>query len=346
MTGRRAAAGLDEVGIPGPRDFTYITPKRRRVSEYEAVTLFVQPLEADSPTPRAMRSTWPEEATRLRSGDWFAFRDPAEMWSRTYMARQAEQERALERVSRLAREGGLYDRIDPAWASLLGDVYVTAAYFERGLFQAMNFAQMHAPSDVLAVASAFHSVDKQRHAEDILFYHYDLLDAGVPAGTDSRRTTWLDDPLFQPTRELVERVIATADWGEIMMAVNLVIEPLLGRFLFNEVLLRNAAVHGDLTTPPILLEAESDRQRNLDWTVELVRLLLDDDEHGAANRTVLGEWLEAWTTRVDAVVASLRPVSERAGADHDQAVAAAARSQVAHLERCGLTPAAIASGAQ
>lgn len=338
MTGRRAAAGPDSAGIPGPRDFAYITPKRRRVSEYEAVTLYVQPLEAESPTPRALRSTWPEEATRLRSGDWFAFRDPAEMWSRNYVARQAEQERALERVSHLARAAGLYDRMEPAWASLIGDVYVTAAYLERGLFLAMNYAQMHAPADVLAVAGALHSIDKQRHAEDILFYHYDLLQAGVPAGDDSRRTTWLDDPLFQPSRELIERVVATADWGEVMMAVNLVVEPLLGRFLFNEVLLRNAAVHGDHTTAPILLEAESDRQRNLDWTVELVQLLLGDVEYGDANRAVLNEWLATWNSRAEDVVESLRPLCERAGADHDEAVAAARRSQAAHLNRCGLAP--------
>ncbi|MDP1818590.1 MAG: hypothetical protein Q8K58_01685 [Acidimicrobiales bacterium] len=337
MTTRRAA--IQQRGgesIPGPRDFVYITPRGRRISEYEALTLYVQPLEADSPTPRAMRSTWPEDNTLLRCGDWFNFRDPAQMWSRSYVARQAEQERSLERASETARAAGFYARIDDDWAALLGDVYVTAGYFEKGLSWALDYAQMNAPADVIGVAGAFQSIDKQRHAEDILFHHYDLRAAGLPVGDDGRRSAWLEDSQFQPMRELVERIIATRDWAEIIITVNLVVEPLLGRYLFNEVLLRQGAVHGDMTTGPILLEAESDRERNLDWTVDLVELLLTDEVHGGDNRGVLSTWLEQWTPRVDVVLESLRPVALRAGADHDAAVAAVRDGQATLLERSGL----------
>ena len=44
-------------------------------------------------TPADGRAPWREESTALRHPDWFAFRDPAQLWQRPYVRMQAEQER-------------------------------------------------------------------------------------------------------------------------------------------------------------------------------------------------------------------------------------------------------------
>ena len=48
----------------------------------------------------------------------------------------------------------------------------------------------------------------------------------------AHRTQWLNDPMFQPMREYLERVCVLRDWGEVVVATNLVLEPLLQRVLY------------------------------------------------------------------------------------------------------------------
>ena len=44
-----------------------------------------------------------------------------------------------------------------------------------------------------------------------------------------RATAFLADDAWQPTRRYLERLAATADWGEVMIAANLCFEPMVGR---------------------------------------------------------------------------------------------------------------------
>lgn len=45
------------------------------------------------------RGIWWDDSTRLRSGDWFAFRDPGEQWERTYYQRGTAVEQQIEERS-------------------------------------------------------------------------------------------------------------------------------------------------------------------------------------------------------------------------------------------------------
>src|SRR5258708_20134580 len=87
-----------------PRDFNYIKPRKRRLSEYEAVSCYTQPDPKVFDrqgwyllTPEG-RAAWRPESTRLQHPHWFDFRDPSGLWHRTYVKLQAEQERPTERT--------------------------------------------------------------------------------------------------------------------------------------------------------------------------------------------------------------------------------------------------------
>lgn len=334
-----APAALD-----GPRDFVYITPAGRRLAEYEALNLFVQPLE-DGGRPVAKQTGWSESSTALRSSNWYAFRDPAAMWQRPYMRRQTEQERAIERAMTTAVASGSVKRISADWAqSVLGDFYLPCAFFERGLFRALSHASVVALSDVLSVALIFNAADKERHAEDILYHQYDLCQAGVAVGDSDRRAEWLGDPLLQPMRRLVEQLNAVTDWCEVAVAVNLVVEPLLCRFMYNEIIDAQARDHGDAVTTIVLAEAESDRQRNIEWVLALVRMVSGDDMHQDANQALINGWIGTWATEVAAVLESLRPVAERAETSYEDAVSRVQVQWQQLIECGGLAPAVLPLG--
>jgi hypothetical protein len=119
------------------------------------------------------------------------------------------------------------------------------------------------------------------------------LEESLPGFSDAgAERVWLEDPVYQPTREYVERLLACRDWGEITIAVNLIFEPLVAAMFGREFLARFAARHGDSITPVILETAEADRRRNRAATLELVRCLLSENP---ANAAVFEEWLTKWT---------------------------------------------------
>ena len=123
-----------------PRDFTYIKPRKRRLSEYEAVSCYTQPDPKVFDrqgwyllTPEG-RAAWRPESTRLQHPHWFDFRDPSGLWQRTYVKLQAEQERAIERTVEDAALAGIFGEFDPVWLhEIIGVHYRVWSFFEYAL---------------------------------------------------------------------------------------------------------------------------------------------------------------------------------------------------------------------
>ena len=94
------------------REMSYYEPRARRGTLYEDVTCDTQPsvnrhMNRGWPLHFADgRSLWWEDATELRSGDWYAFRDPGAMWERTYYQDGSAAERGIDATLRAA---------DPSW---------------------------------------------------------------------------------------------------------------------------------------------------------------------------------------------------------------------------------------
>lgn len=282
---------------PPTIDFRYITPAKRRPTQYEEVTLHTQWSPKNfatqgwfSPSSDG-RPMWSEDSTRLRANDWWGYRDPAQQWFRPYVDGQAKQEDAIELAVEGAKRASLFTEFTPAWREVLRTCYAAYRYLEYGLFLCFCYAQREALSDVVASPLVFQGLDKDRHAQAIALYGMDLEEA-LPGWSDAgAQAVWMADPIYQPSREYVERLLACRDWGEIALAVNLLFEPLVATLVTREFLTRFASHHGDSVTPVILETAAADRRRNIAATAELARFLIADTP---ANRQVMEEWLCCW----------------------------------------------------
>lgn len=336
---------------PAPRrDLTYIRSKRRRLSDYEAVTCYTQP-DPDAwdkegwflRTPEG-RPAWIRESTKLVHPHWFDFRDPASHWQRTYVRMQAEQERAIERVTDDAAASGALAAMDPAWVTDVIDVhYRVWSYLEYGLFRAFATAQREALSDTLGNALCFEGFDRMRHAQAIVLYLMDL-EAAIDGFSDhGAKEHWLGDDCYQPARELVERLIAFDDWAELAVVTNLVLDPLLAEVGLSQLVRHAAPLHGDYVTPMIISTTERDRRRNQAWTAELVRMVTADGlDTAEANRATIQGWLDEWTpgvrraTRAMADRYKLPPI---ANVDFEVVLATADTAQGQMVGDLGFTPA-------
>lgn len=315
-----------------PRDFTYIVPRGRRISEYEAVTCYAQP-DPDGfdkqgwylRTPEG-RTAWMRESTRLVHPHWFDFRDPANQWQRTYVRMQAEQERAIERTTADALASGSIAKIDVHWLKdLVGGHYRTWAFFEYGLFRAFAAAQREALSDTLGNALCFEGVDRIRHAQAIVIFLLEFEESLEGFVDDGAKQRWLEDPAYQPARSVCEHLmLETSDWAELAVATNLVVDPILSEVAVSRLVGRFGPFHGDMLTPFLVSTTERDRRRNQAWTEELVKMVTgasgpdgvkscttpDGAPAVEHNRAVIQEWLEHWTPLAIAAAEALAPVYE------------------------------------
>jgi hypothetical protein len=168
---------------------------------------------------------------------------------------------------------------------------------------------------------------KQRSAQSLLLYAMDLEQYFGQFPIEAAREAFLSDEVWQPTRRYLERLAATRDWGEVVVAANLCLEPVVGTLLRRELGTRVAAAHGDTVTPVLARVETQEWEWTRAWTLELTRFLVSDPKHGAANRELIAGWVQGWLPEAVQAALALAPLAGQVpgGLDIEQAVARVTR---------------------
>jgi methane monooxygenase component A beta chain/propane monooxygenase small subunit len=337
---------------PEARDFVYIKSRKRKVSEYEAVNLHVQPAIEGGwdigpsylRTPEG-RQSWEITSTKLRHPEWHDFRDPSSLWQRPYMRMQAEQERAIARLTEDVALGDVAAEIDPTWLNqIIGEHYAVWSFVEWGLFRALFPATREALSDTIVASMLFETFDRARHSQDIVHYLL-MLEEKVP-GFDATgaKQVWLDSPRYQPMRKLIEEVMHTVrDWAETFVIINLVLDPILTEVAISSLVGKLAPLHGDVVSRVIVASVNRDRRRDLAWTEEFVRMVTAEGVPAAAeNKALIAGWVEKWRPAVIEAteqMAGLYELLPSAKTPFPEVLAAALNRQAEIVRNLGLTEA-------
>ena len=285
----------------GYRQFTWFTPAGRHPTDYENLTVGQQSSPAEW-----LHVGWPvrfdngrdpftEDSTKIRSSQWRDWRDPFQVWQRPYVQNTNFEEQALDHLIPVALDTGL-GQVNKTWLhEILGKYYAAWPFAEYGLFLSLCYAVREALADTVQFATAFEATDKFRHQQDIVRLILDIGDRDETYSDASARDAWMEDPVLVPVRENIERIFSLYDWAEILVAINLVFEPLVGRLVKDEFVARNAPLNGDPFTPILLAAARRDTARHLETTRSLVNFLISDPQFGADNRKVISGWMERWS---------------------------------------------------
>lgn len=318
-----ASAAEIPAAATSEREFQWFAPAGRRATLYEDVTIDTQPsthrhLSRGWPLSFADgRGTWNDASTAVRSTDWFAFRDPGQQWERTFYQAGAAVEKQLESALASAAEQGLIADFAPDWVTFLRTSLQVPAFVEHGLWFALATAARDCLSDSVATCVCLQAAHKQRSAQAIVLYAMDLeAHLGCELPIAAARDAFLQDPAWQPTRRYLERLAATPDWGEVIVAANLCFEPVVGTLIRRELGTRAAAASGDTVTPVLARVATQEWEWARAWTVALTRFLIADEEHGRQNRAVIDKWVENWMAPAQEAAAA---VSDAAGQVSDYA---------------------------
>jgi propane monooxygenase small subunit len=282
---------------------------------YEDVTVDVQPDPG-----RYLTQNWvygfakgpggyPTEWTELESSDWHWFRDPNQEWEQTIYRNNARLVRQVEQNIANAKNEGALERWSPAWTKVVAWHVGAWMHPEHGLgLHVFLPAQRDAPTNMINNAISVNSMHKLRIAQDLALFNLELTDARDDFDGKAHLEAWTGDPIWQPVRENVERLTAIRDWAEAVVAANLAFEPLVGELFRSGFVMSTAAANGDFVTPTIMGVAESDFERDIAYTKDLIGPLVSDKEHSRHNVKVLSGWLSEWIPVSLKAARSLAPI--------------------------------------
>lgn len=297
--------------------FRYFTPAKRRATQYEEVTMHIQWAPQNYATQGYFNRdihnhpSWYPESTRLKAGDWWAYRDPVEDWYRPFVDRQAAIGASIEQAIAGAKRSSMFKYVSPLWVRFLSTHYPVYRYPDYGVFMCQCHVQRDALSDVVSAPPVFQGLEKDRHAQDVALYCMEL-ESLIPGYSDENsKGVWMELPVWQPTRRLIEKLLACRDWGEIHLMINLMFEPLASTLMTRELVLRYAPRFGDSVTPVIEQAVEADRELRASSVRDLVIFLLAQDPD---NRTTINGWVAKWAPDAIAAIDAFAPVFDELGA--------------------------------
>jgi propane monooxygenase small subunit len=310
-----AEAGAKEFPSSHSRSFNYFTPRKRRATVYEDVTVDVQPDPA-----RHLSQGWvyafangtsgyPEEWTALKSSNWHEFLDPNEEWEQTIYRNNANVVRQISQNIEHGRTAHVFQAMNPSWVRVLERHVFAWAHVEHGLgMHVYTPAQRDAPTNMINNAMAVGALHKLRFAQDLILYNLALSEEIDGFDGAIHKETWQSDPIWQPTRELVERLTGIRDWAEALFVTTVVFEPIVGELFRSGFVMQAAAPQGDFVTPTIMGAGESDAAREQKVARSLFRMLTDDEAHGAENKETMHGWLEEYVPAAVAAGRTLQPI--------------------------------------
>ncbi|MCR9087683.1 MAG: aromatic/alkene monooxygenase hydroxylase subunit beta [Rhodobacteraceae bacterium] len=313
--GSGAAGAAQFVGSTS-RKYNYFEPRGKRATHYEDVTVDVQP-----DPERYLIQNWiiefeggkgggayQKDYTAARSSNWHAFRAPDQEWERTHYQRQSKIETMVQNVITNARRAGAPSAFDKTWLKILQKHLGAWKHAEFGLGTSLMQAQRYGYTQMINNATLTNSSYKMRLAQDITLY---LAEIGMEIedwNDELGKQAWLEDPIWQPTREAVETIMGCEDYLEQYFAINIVFEPLVGELVRSGFFMQVAAANNDFITPPVISAAEADYERNLANTVDLIYLLATDAEYGDHNRNLFATWLKKHRDLADKAATALQPI--------------------------------------
>jgi toluene monooxygenase system protein E len=225
----------------------------------------------------------------LQHPDWDAFRDPDRVVYRTYCTARDNDEDYIDGLVSKYDDLGHDASLSPAWRDRLASRYTPMRYLLHTTQMAAAYLVTMSSASTVANCFVFQMGDAFRWTSRVSYRTAELRRSWPEAGFGTNeRAHWEGDPAWQGFRELMERLLATYDYGEAIIALNLVAMPAIDAALRE--LASQAVAAGDPLTQ-LLVEAQlDDSARRERWTAALMEFLVAEGDNKAYVDEVVATW--------------------------------------------------------
>lgn len=280
-------------------------------SRYQEATFDLQP-EVNfhyRPLWQPQYELYDKARTAIRMNDWYAFKDPRQYYYGAYTIARARQQDTMEKniefVTRRALLSGLPDEQKERIASIM----VPLRHVEWAANTNNCFVTAYGWGTAITQATMYHSMDRLGLAQYLSRVGL-VLDGNLGSSLVAGKAAWLDAPMWQPLRRLVEDLMVVQDWFETFTAQNAVLDGLLYPLVYRHIDARLSAQCGAglgmLNEFAIAWFDETSR-----WVDATLKTAAAESPE---NTALLACWIEIWRTRA---LEALRPLAQHALGEQD-----------------------------
>ncbi len=295
------------MSAPSPlRTYSHLQNLGRKPSEYDIVTsklLFYPERGFEVNTPISAWYAKHQQGSPIHCKDWEAFRDPRETTYTKYTELQKAKETFVDGLLNAVDATGYDTAMTITWRTRLERVLPVLRFPVHGLQMLAAYVGQMAPTGRVVITGALQAADEMRRIQRCAYRMRQIQETRASFGADSK-ALWQEDPMWQPLRQVIERMLVTYDFGEAFVALNLVLKPAFDE-LFMVHFARLAASQGDEVLSQMFLSLNEDCLWHRQWSNALAATLIHDD---AANVAPMRAWAARWHEPVMQAMRAFAPV--------------------------------------
>ena len=202
-------------------------------SRYQEVMIGVQQEEVFHyrPTWDPEHEIFDADRTAINMQDFDDLVDPRHYYYGTYVIQRSKQQESLEKNFSVVEKRGLLTAIDAGLIERITKIIVPFRHAEWGANTNNLFIAAYGFGTPMPIAADFQGMDRLGNAQYITRIGL-ILSNNDPEILDTAKAEWLDEPMWQPLRKLLEDSFVLKDWFELHLLQNFLLDGILQPLLF------------------------------------------------------------------------------------------------------------------
>lgn len=295
------------------KTYWHLLQQRRMPTEYEIVTSKLLCYTGEGFTGKRFELDVPlrdwykrfQQESPLICSSWEKFRDPRETTYTKYTEIQRDKEIFVDGILEEIDSSGYHGRLSPRWLRVLSRVVAPLRYPGHGLQMVASYIGQMAPGGRIVITATLQAGDEMRRVQRIAYQVRQLQRIYLGFASDSKER-WQSDPLWQPLRMAIEKLLICYDWAESFVALNLVLKPMVDDLFMNH-LSDLALREGDHLLGQVFYSLNEDCLWHRQWSQALTRMAIEDN---SVNSATIQGWIEKWYPVAAGAVQALVPLFE------------------------------------
>ncbi|MSR14586.1 MAG: phenol hydroxylase [Gammaproteobacteria bacterium] len=253
------------------------------------------------------RPTWDPEfdlfdkrRSAIVLGDFDQLLDPRQYYYAPYTIQRARQQEAQDGNFGIVEKRNLFSALSPEWLTNIETLIIPLRHFEWGANTNNCYIAATGYGAPFTSTALMQAMDRLGVAQyltrlALVLQHQD------PQCLDRAKALWLDDPLWQPLRQLVEDAMVTKDWFELHVLQNFLLDGAIYPFAytqFDQAITTHGGIAYALTTE-FMRDWYTESVR---WTDSTIRVAANESQE---NKATIQTWIARWEPRVRAAVTPL-----------------------------------------
>jgi phenol hydroxylase P1 protein len=319
---------------PVRKTFDHIVEKLgpdKAPSRYQEAVWGLQPIvnQHYRPTWQPDKQLYDPSRTAIVMADFDDLVDPRQYYYGTWTIQRGKQQDSQEKNFNFVESRELLAGLDDVWKEKIERLVIPLRHLAWGANTNNSYIAAYGFGAPVTSAAAMHAMDHLGIAQYVTRIGLILAD-NSPRVLDDAKALWMDDPMWQPMRALIEEAMVTKDWFELLLLQNLLIDGAVHPLVFNKfdnVVVRNGgAAFSMMNEFAIEWFTESSR-----WVDAVLKRAIDESD---ANKTQFRAWLSKWTARVESAIL---PLAQAAFGQDSEAMLTEVRDiQIARIKKVGL----------